>query len=107
MNQCEFRARDHMVATDYHWRVRKVFNWCGGIEYMIELLGREECIGFGNTMREARRDLEEAMGLYELRNGTASLPEVAKQAQIIVLEPSMTLEEMSNVNENLLQFKEM
>ncbi|WP_078391985.1 hypothetical protein [Shouchella patagoniensis] len=88
--------------NDYNWRVRKVFNWIGTHEYMVELLSLEECVGFGDTFSEAKRNMEDSMKLYIQRNGVYGLPEPYVSAQLIVLEEPMSHEEFSYINQELI-----
>ncbi len=47
--------RQSSFMSTYDLRVRKVYNWLGSTELMIELYGLEECVGFGDTFLEAKK----------------------------------------------------
>lgn len=99
MVQDSFQTPD---VSQFHLRVRKVFNWLGGHEFMIELLNREECIGFGDTITEAKQNLNESIKLCVRQKGVDSLPEPIQGAQIIVLEAPMSEEEFTTLNRELI-----
>lgn len=83
-------------------RVKRVSNWVGSYEYMIELIGLEECIGYGDTFTEAKRHLEDSIQLWIRNNGDMALPELTPYAQLIILEQPMTKEEFAYINQELL-----
>ncbi|MCM3714973.1 type II toxin-antitoxin system HicB family antitoxin [Halalkalibacter oceani] len=93
--------RDGFHPEDFQWRVRKVFDWCGKVEIMIELEELDGCLSFGDTVREAKDGLKEALYLWIRRHGEQQLPEVQQSAHLIILEPPMTTKEFHHVNDEV------
>ncbi|WP_059103762.1 type II toxin-antitoxin system HicB family antitoxin [Shouchella shacheensis] len=94
-------------AADYDWLVRRVPNWLGGFEYMIELLQVDGCVGFGDTLSEAKLNLDEALFLWAKHHGVSHLPEVNMAAQLIVLEAPMEEVEAAQVDGRLRAIAEI
>lgn len=93
----------HQVRPeDFTWYLRQVPNWIGNKEYMIELEGIDGCVSFGETIREAKKGLYEALHLWLKRYGEEALPVVQSEgAQLIHLLPEMTDVEVRYINEEL------
>ena len=87
---------------DFTWYLRQVPNWIGSKEYMIELEGIDGCVSFGETIREAKKGLYEALYLWLKRYGEEALPAAGNEgAQLIHLLPEMTDVEVQYINEEL------
>lgn len=87
--------------SDFHWIVRKVFNWSGQMEIMIELVGVDGCVAYGDTILEAKVELASALCLWIRNYGEQQLPDIHHTAQIIYLEQPMTIAEFRFVNQEL------
>lgn len=85
---------------DFKWRVRKVFNWMGHSEMMIELDELDGCVSFGDTLREAKKGLTESLFLWIRQHGEQQLPDIysSARAHLIILESPMREEEFEFVN---------
>ncbi|WP_332697552.1 type II toxin-antitoxin system HicB family antitoxin [Halalkalibacter lacteus] len=87
------------------WRVRKVYNWMGGFEFMIALDQLEGCESFGETMREAKVGLEESLHLWIYTHGQQQLPDIRKGAHLIYMDSPMEIEEFEYINYELKKLK--
>ncbi|WP_100405153.1 type II toxin-antitoxin system HicB family antitoxin [Bacillus solitudinis] len=92
---------DLISPEDFIWRVRRVSNWLGASEFMIELEGIDGCVSFGDSITAAKLGLEEALELWIRHHGESLLPESCSGAQIILLEPQMSEEEVLYLNTEL------
>jgi predicted RNase H-like HicB family nuclease len=90
---------------DFNWRVRKVYNWLGGMEVMIELDQLDGCVSFGETVKEAKKGLQESLYLWIRMHGEQQLPDIRSEAQLIFLDPPMEVEEFEYINNELLTLK--
>ncbi|WP_017726523.1 type II toxin-antitoxin system HicB family antitoxin [Halalkalibacterium ligniniphilum] len=86
---------------DFTWRVARHFNWSGGFEYMIEIEELDGCISYGNTIGDAKHGLYEALHLWIRQYGESALPEIPSGAQLIFLDPPMTVEDFEYINQEL------
>ncbi len=83
---------------NFKWRVRKVSNWFGCSEVMIELDELDGCVSFGDTLREAKIGLRESLFLWIRQHGEQQLPDICSGAHLIMLDPPMTDEEFEYIN---------
>ncbi|BAB06985.1 type II toxin-antitoxin system HicB family antitoxin [Halalkalibacterium halodurans] len=90
----------------FSWRISRPFDWSGSQGYTIELEELEGCLSYGSTIREAKKGLTEALGGWVRKHGERALPEVEDGAQIIYLEPPMSIEEFDWINDELRVFAE-
>ncbi|MEC2071798.1 type II toxin-antitoxin system HicB family antitoxin [Alkalihalophilus marmarensis] len=86
---------------DYAWQVRRVPDWTGQTEIMIEIIGAEGCVSFGYSVKEAKRGLKEALLLWIKKYGELALPEGREGAHLIYIEPEMSKEEEDYINVEL------
>ncbi|MCK0471271.1 type II toxin-antitoxin system HicB family antitoxin [Halalkalibacter sp. APA_J-10(15)] len=91
--------------SDFHWNIRKVWNWMGQREIMIEIVDLDNCVSFGRTVNDAKNDLEEALYQWIRKNGMDRLPEVRDTAQLIYIEKEMEKEEFDRINEEIKEMK--
>ncbi|MGO4890071.1 type II toxin-antitoxin system HicB family antitoxin [Anaerobacillus sp. MEB173] len=91
--------------TSYTWLVRKQFDWCGGMEYSIELKELEGCVSYGYTIAEAKKGLLDSVKVW-LNGHNNTLPAAKNETHIIVIEPDMHKEEFDYINHSLQQLKE-
>ncbi|MFC0473203.1 type II toxin-antitoxin system HicB family antitoxin [Halalkalibacter kiskunsagensis] len=89
----------------FSWRVRKVYNWRGGFEFLIELHQLDGCESFGETMREAKVGLKESLHLWIRTHGQQQLPDIRDGAHLIYLDPPMQMEEFEYINRELKKLK--
>ncbi|MFB4210596.1 type II toxin-antitoxin system HicB family antitoxin [Shouchella sp. JSM 1781072] len=90
----------------YDLRVRKVFNWLGATEMMVELMGLEECVGFGDTFLEAKKNLNESIIVWEQTYGKESFPPHLQRPQIIWIDAPMDKSEFAFINHELLALEQ-
>jgi predicted RNase H-like HicB family nuclease len=86
---------------DFKWRVRKVYDWSGGFEMMIELDELEGCVSFGSTLKEAKVHLIESLRLWIQHHGEQLLPDIRDGAHLIYLDSPMDCEEFTYINQEL------
>ena len=86
---------------NFRWRVRRVSNWMGRQEMMIELDELEGCVSFGDTLREAKKGLKESLFLWIRHHGEQQLPDIRSGAHLIILDSPMTDEEFEYINTEL------
>ncbi|MCM2675339.1 type II toxin-antitoxin system HicB family antitoxin [Alkalicoccobacillus plakortidis] len=87
---------------DFTWYLRQVPNWFGNKEYMIELEGIDGCVSFGDTVKEAKKGLQDALSLWLKRYGEEALPlHQHEGAQLIHILPEMSNLEVQYINEEL------
>ena len=91
---------------DFTWRVRKVFNWSGDFEVMIEIVELDGCFSFGRTVKEAKADLAIALRLWIQYQGEQLLPEMREGAHIVYLDPPMEESEFDFINDELQKWTE-
>ncbi len=89
----------------FRWTVRKVFNWLGDTEFMIELDELDGCVSFGHTITEAKKDLHEALYLWIRKHGEGMLPDVIQGAHLTILEPPMNKDEFIYINKQLKEIR--
>lgn len=90
---------------DFNWRVKKVYNWQGGFEVMIELDQLDGCVSFGDTVKEAKQGLRESLYLWIRMYGEQQLPDIHNEAQLIFLDPPMEVAEFEYINNELQLLK--
>ncbi|WP_088103872.1 HicB family protein [Halalkalibacter urbisdiaboli] len=86
---------------DFNWQLRKIPNWRGGTSIMIEIVGAEGCVSYGDSVKQAKEGLYEALLVWIRHFGEYALPETREGAQIVFLEPPMTDEEYQYINTEL------
>ncbi|WP_100373815.1 HicB family protein [Bacillus sp. FJAT-45037] len=96
----EYNKNSYQV-DHFSWLVRRVPDWMGRTEIMIEIIGAQGCVSFGYTVKEAKRGLGEALKLWVMRNGELALPEGNEGAHLVYIEPAMTKEEEAYINVEL------
>lgn len=83
----------------YTWRVQKQKNWRGGYGYMIEVDELDGLISYGNTYREAKEGLMEAVHYWLQQRQLTSLPaRESSQPSFIRIDTSMSEEEFQEIN---------
>ncbi|ARK31769.1 type II toxin-antitoxin system HicB family antitoxin [Halalkalibacter krulwichiae] len=68
---------------------------------MIELMELDGCVSFGDTLKEAKADLSEALTLWIQYHGEQQLPEIRDGAHIIYLDAPMEIREFQYINSEL------
>lgn len=96
---------ERIDPSQYAWTVKKTFNWLGKTEFMIEIDEIDGCVSFGDTIREAKRGLHEALYLWIKKYGYDMLPEMRKGAHIITIEHPMTEAEFHYINKKLTELR--
>ncbi|WP_227936548.1 type II toxin-antitoxin system HicB family antitoxin [Alkalihalobacillus deserti] len=86
---------------DFTWRVRKVFNWNGDFEMMIEINELDGCVSFGRNIKEAKVDLAIALRHWIQYQGEQLLPDIRDGAHIVYLDPPMDESEFDYINKEL------
>ncbi|WP_216831838.1 type II toxin-antitoxin system HicB family antitoxin [Alkalihalobacterium elongatum] len=87
--------------------LRRQYNWKGQEEYSVEIKGLEDCVGYGDTYKEAKEDLILAVRLWLKREGRTELPPINKNKQpMLFIEPSMTEEEFKQINVVIKEWNE-
>lgn len=106
-NMSEQYERHHSLLSPemFTWAVRKEFNWLGGYEYSIEILGLHQCISYGESYSEARKGLPEAIEIWQKYNkgqiSTKQLPSISTRGHLVIIQPQMTKEEFDTINQRL------
>ncbi|MDQ0208173.1 type II toxin-antitoxin system HicB family antitoxin [Alkalicoccobacillus murimartini] len=95
---------DHVCPEEFTWYLRQVPNWFGKKEYMIELEGIDGCVSFGDSVKEAKQGLKEALSLWLRRYGESALPVQREGAQLIHILPEMSNLDVQYINEELQKF---
>ncbi|AIC95339.1 hypothetical protein [Shouchella lehensis] len=98
--------RQSSFMSTYDLRVRKVYNWLGSTELMIELYGLEECVGFGDTFLEAKKNLSESIQRWEQTFGLDRLPPRNNRPQLIFIDAPMEKAEFTFINHELLALEQ-
>lgn len=103
MTDSEFNRLENYQLDDFTWRVRKVYNWNGDFEIMMEVNELDGCVSFGKTVREAKADLAIALRLWIQYQGEQLLPEVRDGAHVVYIDPPMDESEFDFINQELKQ----
>ncbi|MFC0562026.1 type II toxin-antitoxin system HicB family antitoxin [Halalkalibacter alkalisediminis] len=106
MLDSESNKLEHYQLDDFTWRVRKVFNWSGDFEVMIEIEELDGCVSFGKTVKEAKADLAIALRLWVQFQGEQLLPDIREGAHIVYLDPPMDESEFDYINDELQRYTE-
>ncbi|NEU29992.1 type II toxin-antitoxin system HicB family antitoxin [bacterium LRH843] len=101
MNNEKKQLREDCRPEDYSWRIRKVANWLGQTEVMIEIDELKGCVSFGDTLKEAKIGLVESLFLWVRKHGGQGLPPKCSGAHLIILEQPMCEDEFIYINEEL------
>ncbi|GAE25788.1 hypothetical protein JCM9140_1804 [Halalkalibacter wakoensis JCM 9140] len=104
MTEKERRSLAGYKPEHFTWRVRKVFDWRGGMEVMIEFEELHGCVSYGETVRDAKMGLTDSLYMWIRMYGESQLPDLRDGAQLIHLDPPMDEEEFRSINYELRTF---
>lgn len=89
----------------YTWLVRQEMDWQGGIEYSIEIKELPGCISYGNTYKQAKEGLFEAVMLWKEKRKINQLRIPNEGSDNINIQSAMTLKEFEDINAIIREWK--
>lgn len=100
MKQQKQQHQSLLSPDMFTWVLQKQFDWLGGYEYSIEIVGIDGCIGYGDTIIDAKRDLYKAFTRLLKSNKIKEVP--VEDFQLIIMLPVMKIDDFNYVNQSLL-----
>lgn len=96
------RERKQVVLEqlqNFTWRVQKQKNWCGGYEYMIEVVELDGLISYGDTYKEAKEGLVDSVFYWLKHRKLRQLPEgESRLTHLVHICTTMTEDEFAQIN---------
>ncbi|WP_026671681.1 type II toxin-antitoxin system HicB family antitoxin [Alkalihalobacterium bogoriense] len=89
----------------YTWLVRQEMDWQGGIEYSIEIKELPGCVSYGDTYKQAKEGLIEAVTLWKEKRKISQLRIPNEGSDNINIQSAMTLKEFEDINAIIREWK--